>query len=220
MKKLNVLFTLMTIGFFGTAFGQSTIAPTSKTEFKAPGLEDSVKKHKLVAILPFTTTITYKVKLKHYDSTANKLEEQKLRVSMQEGMHTFLLNKGEDYFVKFQDVTKTNIILKNANLFDSIETILPEDLAKILGVDAVIKSRYDYVKKKSKGDAFIEAYYLGAEAAKTATGALIMQIYSGTSGTLLYRFYKELGEDMSSNPSEIMKRLMRKVAYNFPYKIE
>jgi hypothetical protein len=220
MKKLHVLLGLMAFIVGNSLYAQSTFSPTSKKEFKTPGLEDSVKKHKLVAILPFNTTITYKVKSKHYDSTANRLEEQKLRVAMQEGMHTFLLNKGEDYFVKFQDVTKTNIILKKANLFDSIETTLPEDLAKILGVDAVIKSRYDYVKKKSEGADIAEAYLLGWGASKTATGSLVMQLYSGLSGTMLYRFYKEIGEDISSNPNEIMERLMKKVAYNFPYKIK
>jgi hypothetical protein len=217
MKKFNfVLFLLFAI-IGENAFAQSTYSPTSKKEFKTPGLEDSVRKHKTVAILPFSTSITYKVKSKHYDSAANRLEEQKLRVQMQEGMHTYLLNKSDDYSVAFQDVTKTNIMLKKANLFDKIDETLPEDLAKILGVDAVIRSRYDYVKKKSEGADIAEAYLLGMGASKTATGALVMQIYSG-SGNLLYRFYKELGEDITSNPNEIMERMMKKVAYNFPYK--
>jgi uncharacterized protein YbjQ (UPF0145 family) len=130
------------------------------------------------------------------------------------------MEKSEEFSVKFLDVTKTNILLKKLNLFDSIDVTLPEDLAKALGVDAVIKSRYDYVKKKSEGADIAEAYLLGIAAGKTATGSLVMQIYSATSGTLLYRFYKELGEDISSNPNEIMERMMKKVVYNFPYKIK
>jgi hypothetical protein len=220
MKKLNfVLFLLFAI-IGENAFAQSTFAPTSKKEFKVAGLKDSVAKHKIVAILPFTTTITYKVKSKYYDSVSNRLEEQKLRVQMQEGMYTFLVNKAEDFSVTFQDVTKTNILLKKANLFDSIDLSLPEELAKILGVDAVIISRYDYVKRKSEGADIAEAYFLGMAAGKTATGSMVMKLYGKSSSALLYRFYKELGEDISSNSNEIMERMMKKIAYNFPYKMK
>jgi hypothetical protein len=220
MKKTKGLLILMVLASFGNLFAQSILTTSSKKEFKVVGLKDSIAQHKLVAILPFNTSIVYKVKSKNYDAASNKLEEQKLRVQMQEGLYTYLLDKADNYTVKFQNVSKTNLLLKKANLFDSLDLKSPEDLAKLLGVDAVIKSNYDYVKKKSEDADIAEAYLLGWGASKTATGALVMQIYAGNSGTLLYRFYKELGEDLYSNSNDIMERMMKKVAYFLPYKIK
>jgi hypothetical protein len=78
MKKQHILLMLILLISTKSIFAQSIWSPTSKKEFKTPGLKDSVKKHKVVAILPFTTTITYKVKSKNYDSTANRMEEKDL----------------------------------------------------------------------------------------------------------------------------------------------
>jgi hypothetical protein len=44
-----------------------------------------------------------------------------------------------------------------------------------------------------------------------------MQLYNGKDGELLWRFYKEMNETITSNANEVMERMMRKVARNFPY---
>ena len=44
-----------------------------------------------------------------------------------------------------------------------------------------------------------------------------MQINNGLDGELLWRFYKEMNENFTSNASEVMERMMKKVARNFPY---
>jgi len=44
-----------------------------------------------------------------------------------------------------------------------------------------------------------------------------MQINNGVDGVLLWRFYKEMNEGVFSNANELMERMMRKVARNFPY---
>jgi hypothetical protein len=46
-----------------------------------------------------------------------------------------------------------------------------------------------------------------------------MQINNGKDGELLWRFYKQMNEDVMSSPSAVMERMMRKVGRNFPYKI-
>jgi len=44
-----------------------------------------------------------------------------------------------------------------------------------------------------------------------------MQIYNGTDGNLMWRFYKQMNEGVFSSGNEMMERMMRKVARNFPY---
>ena len=41
--------------------------------------------------------------------------------------------------------------------------------------------------------------------------------YHGASGELLWRFYKEMNEDVMSSANAVMERMMRKVSRNFPY---
>lgn len=196
---------------FPQLFGES-----QKQVFKAPGYEDSLAKHKTVAILPFNATISYKRVPKGFDANGNKADEQKLRVIMQQGMYTYLLQKSDKFAVSFQDVERTNILLKQARIFDSLEYVLPDSLAKILHVDGIIKCSYAYEKTGTEAGAIAKTLLFGA-GGKTGSGALVMQIYHGFSGELMWRFYKEMNEGIMSNANEVMERMMKKVARNFPY---
>jgi hypothetical protein len=52
---------------------------------------------------------------------------------------------------------------------------------------------------------------------KTGSGALTMQIYNAADGNLLWRFYKAMNDNVFSSTDELMTRMMKKVARNFPY---
>jgi uncharacterized protein YbjQ (UPF0145 family) len=215
--RLSKLILLVILILESTAsFSQLLGGESTKQIFKAPGFKDSLEMHKTVAILPFRATITYKRAPKGFDANANKQDEQKLGVNMQQGMYTYLLRKSNKYSVTFQETERTNILLKKANCFDRLEEMLPDSIAKVLGVDAVIKCQYAYEKTGSEAGAIASTVLLGF-GGKTASGALTMQIYNGVSGTLIYRFYKEMNENFTSSANEVMERMMKKVARNFPY---
>ena len=127
--SLSALFLFICTGAFSQIFGES-----SKQTYKSPNLKDSTAKHKIVAILPFTSTISYKRMPKNFDAAANKEEEKTLSFNMQQGMYTYLLRKASDYTVTFQDISRTNILLKQANAYDSLDLYLPDSLCKILKV--------------------------------------------------------------------------------------
>jgi hypothetical protein len=211
--KIRILLILLFFTFLGRADAQFESA---KQVYTAPGMKDSIAIHKTVAILPFRVTISYKRVPKNFDAEANKLDEQKAGVNLQQGMYTFLLRKSEKYSVTFQETERTNALLKKAEVIDKLDEILPDSLAKILGVDAVIKCSYAYEKTGSEAGAIAKVILVGG-AGKTGSGGLTMQIYNGQSGALLWRFYKEMNENISSNGNEIMERMMRKVSRNFPY---
>ena len=208
-----ITFLALCLFFTSTTFAQ---LESGKQIFKSPGFKDSLEKHKVVAILPFKATIAYKRMPKGFNLEGNNLEEKKLGINMQQGMYTYLLRKGGKYTVSFQDVERTNILLKQAGVFESIDMILPDSLAKILKVDAVIKCSYAYEKTGSEGGAIAKAILLGG-GGKTGSGSLVMQINQGNSGELMWRFYKEMNENFTSSANEVMERMMRKVSRNFPY---
>ena len=116
-----------------------------------------------------------------------------------------------------QDVEKTNTLLRKNNLIDKLAESSPEELAKILGVDAVIKCSYSYQKTKSEGGAIALTLLVGFGTGSVATGALTMQINDGKNGELAWRFYKQMSEDVMSSPAAMMERMMRKIGRNFPY---
>ncbi len=212
MKSI-IVFVLCLLGIATQAqiFGES-----AKQTFTSPQMKSEIVKHKKVAILPFKASISFKRQPKNYDAEAIKAEEKNLALNLQQGMYTYLLRKASDFSVSFQDVDRTNSLLKQHGLFDDVDMVTQDSLCKILGVDAIIKCNYAYEKTASEGGAIVKAVLIGG-AGKTGSGSLTMQLYNGSDGELLWRFYKEMNETISSNANEVMERMMRKVARNFPY---
>jgi hypothetical protein len=210
MKKL-VLAVAMLINL--GAYAQEG----AKQVFESPKMKETILKHKVVAILPFETGISYKRLPKNFDADANKQEEKKLSRDLQNEMFTFLLRKKENYTVDFQDPDKTNTLLRKVGVFEKIDEIGIDSLAKILGVDAIIKCSYSYEKTSSEGAAIAKTILFGGLGSKTGSGQLVMQIKNANDGELLWRFSKAMDDGVFSSAGQLMERMMRKVSRNFPY---
>lgn len=204
------------VGLIITLFNFISFSQASKQIFEGPNLKTLVKKAEKVAILPFSVNISYKKMPKGMDAATIEKDEQDERIGMQQGMYTFLLRKSKDYSVTFQDVDRTNSILKRAGIFNDYDAITADSLCKLLGVDAIIKSSWSYTKTGSEAGAIASALLLGMSKS-TASGQLIMQVYSGFDGELAWRMAKEMNESAFSSANELMERMMRKVGRNFPF---
>ena len=192
-------------------------AQSSKQIFESPKLKEEITTHKTIAVLPFKSTISYKRLPKNFNPETNAQEEKKSALSLQSGLYTYLLRKSSDYSVTVQDPERTNVLLKQSGNFDKVDDLTPDALAKILGVDAVIKCTYAYQKTGSEGGAIVKSLLIGFGTGKVATSDLTMNIYNAKDGDLLWRFYKQMDEDVMSNPQAMMEHMMRKVGRNFPY---
>lgn len=210
MKRLITLLIALSPLFFLNAFGQA------KQVYEAPNLKKILHEQKTVAILPLRVTISYKKFPKNYNAADNAVQEKEEGVNMQQGMYTYLLRKSKDYFVSFQETQRTNILLKQAGLYDKLDAITADSLCKVLKVDAVIQASYSYERTGSEAAAIAKTLVFGF-GGSTASGSLTMQINSGTDGALLWRFYKQMNEGIFSTADELMERMMKKVARNFPY---
>jgi hypothetical protein len=212
MKK-GFLFFLVFFQFLNISYAQYE---TSKQEFKSSSLQELIENAKTVAILPFKANVTYKRMPKGATVESLKEEESKLTTSLQDGMLTYLLRKSDNYTVKFQDVNRTNALLKKAGIYDDIDAVLADSVCKILGVDAIIKSTWNYEKTGSEAGAIVLALAVGVNKG-VGSGALTLQLYGAKDGELAWRFYKEMNESAFSSASELMERMMRKVGRNFPF---
>lgn len=209
MKK--VLFNLLLILFFFNANSQS-----AKQIFESPDLKSMLYTAKTVAILPFKVSISYKKTPKGVTIDEIKANEKAESVQMQNGMYTYLLRKSDDYSVSFQEVDRTNALLKKANIFDNVDEVLSDSLCKILGVDAVIKSSWSYMKTGTQGGAIATALLFGVSTG-TGSGQLVMQINRAKDGGMMWRMSKEMNEGAFSSANELMERMMRKVGRVFPF---
>lgn len=209
MKKFLIVTILMSFAVIG--YSQS-----AKQIFESPDLKSMLYTAKTVAILPFKVSISYKRMPKGISLDQIKENEKAESVQMQEGMYTYLLRKSKDYSVSFQEVDRTNALLKKAGVFESVDEILADSLCKILGVDAVIKSSWSYQKTGSEGAAIATALLFGVST-NTGSGQLVMQINRSKDGGMMWRMAKEMNEGAFSSANILMERMMRKVGRVFPF---
>lgn len=212
MKK--VLLTSLLIGVVMIANAQFESA---KQVFESPKLKAETAKHKLVAILPYEVKISYKKQPKNFNAEANRDQEASMSRSIQSSMYTFLLRKAKNYSVDFQDVDKTNVLLKKAGMLDKMDEFTKDEVAKALGVDAVLGGRFETEQSKSEGAAIASAVLFGGFGGKTGSGTLFLTLNNGSDGELLWRFFKTMDDNIASSTDDLIERMMRKVSRNFPY---
>lgn len=189
---------------------------TAKQIYKSPQLEEVISRSKTVAILPFNVAISYKIMPKGITLENVKENEKQESLQMQQGMYTYLLRKSDDYSVSFQDVDRTNSLLKTAGVFNSWSDVLPDSLCKILNVDAVIRCNWSYAKTGSEAGAIAMVLLTGVSKG-TGSGQLVMQINEASEGKLVWRLSKEMNEGAFQGANILMERMMRKVGRIFPF---
>lgn len=207
MKKL-ILFTLLLVSF--CSFSQT------KQIFEAPNLKEIIKTHKTVAIIPMEISITFKKKPQNYDSDAIKEQEKKLSQDIQASLFTYLLDKSDKYTVQFQDIEKTNLILKKAGIIENLSEHTKDEIAKILGVDAIISGKFEMQNTKSEAGAIASVFLLGF-GSNTGTGEITLNIYEANSGDMIWRYHNYKNDSIFSSTNEMIEKLMKKIARNFPY---
>jgi len=210
MKKILILLALSIHSLMTMAQYEN-----AKQVFESPKLKEVIKTHKLVAILPFTTKISFRKQPKDFNLEANTQKEKAMASSIQSSMYTFLLRKAKNYSVEFQDVEKTNILLKKADVADKLSEMTKDEIAKVLGVDAIISGTFESEQTRSEAGAIVTTVLWGAS--KTGSGSLTMTVNDGATGDLLWRFFKSMNEGVFSSTDDLVDRMMRKVSRNFPY---
>ncbi len=209
MKKI-ILLILCSLIFsnINAQFGKKT--------YEAPNLNEIVQTHKNIAILPVKVSQNYKRTPKGMTAEDIQAEELSKSIEFQSGMFSFLISNSEKYTVQFQDPARTNALLKKSKIMDSLDVKLPDEICKILNVDAVIITEFISEKSGSAGTDIAKTLVMGSFA-RTGSSSITLSIYDGKEGNMIFRMFKEMSESLTSSGAEIMKRMMAKVGRNFPY---
>ncbi|WAC01531.1 hypothetical protein N7U66_16415 [Lacinutrix neustonica] len=100
--------------------------------------------------------------------------------------------------------------------YENIEDQLPEDLAKILGVDAVITGTFETNKPMSEGASVALGLLIGFRGS-TNNAIVNMNINNNTDGLLLWNYNKKVRGSIGSSPEDLVNVLMRKASRRLSY---
>jgi hypothetical protein len=213
MKQLVTTVVLLSVSLAGLA---QTREIYTNANFKT-----LAKDHKILAILPFKTTLSLRPKEVEKNGGAAGVAaiEKREGLGVQSAVHSYFLKRKEsdDLIVDVQDPARTNALLeRNAITYETLAGFTPEEIAKILKVDGIVSGTFESTQPMSNGAAIAMTALVGFGGA-TNTGKTTISINDGKTGELLWKYDKTLSRGFGSNTGTIITTIMRKASRQLPY---
>ncbi|WP_316752202.1 hypothetical protein [Pedobacter gandavensis] len=224
MKKAILLGLAMGIANLSQAqFG------LPKETYLSPELNTSLKTHKTIAILPVEVRFVYKTQQMNFNTEAEHTAEINSGIILQSNLYSYLLPKSNKMSVKIQDIETTNILLKRAEESQKTTGFTKAEMAKILGVDAVVSTLYEterplpevvIYRGRSNSTTTTTSSPVTGTTSKTTedpvyySAGLTLSLSEGPDGTLLWRYYKKT---YGANTYALSDELIPKALKEFPY---
>ena len=185
-----------------------------------PQFAEMTKTHRQVAILPFKVVIDMKRLPKNMTVEMVRESEKEEGQEFQKQFYARLLQKSseEGYTVGFQDVDQTTALLARAGVSpDSLVAHTKDEIAKILGVDAILSGSVHQSQPTSTGMAMAQTLLIGFSGS-TQRVDINVTIHNGADNQLLWSYDHTDKGGMSNTVEAMVKSLLKKVAGNFPYR--
>lgn|SRR5690554_331393 len=188
--------------------------------YENPNFDQLTAAHEVIAILPFNASVTLRPKQMKDITTEqlNKMEESE-GYSIQSAMYSWFLKrqKRDKLKVTVQDPSSTNALLRRNNISPStIADYLPNELAEILGVDAIIMGSFETNKPMSEGASLALGVLVGFYGS-TNKAIINLSIYDGAQGELLVNYNKAISGSVGSSTEDLINILMRKASRRISY---
>ena len=210
MKRILLAATVLTV--FITSCGP--------TIYKATDFDSRTANHKIVAILPADVLIQLRPNdMKKTSAEQLKEIERKTGETIQDKMYSWFLKRSGKfkYTVTFQDVSRTNALLSQAGItYANMSIRTKDELAKLLGVDAVISTRTTMQKPMSEGAAVAIGVLIGTWG-NTNDVHTSVTINEATKGDLVWKYDYDASGTVGSDPERLVDALMRNCSKKFPY---
>ena len=208
---MKIIFSLLII---------ATLAGCGPKIYKSNEFDAALAKHKTVAILPADVTTTLRPN-EAKKVSAEQLQDinEKTGFAIQDKMYSWFLRRSDKfaYTVTFQDVTRTNALLKQAGIsYNDLAAKDRTEFAKLLGVDAVLQNRSSMEKPMSDGAAIAVGVIFGAWG-NTNNVQTTINIHDGKSGNLLWKYDYQASGSVGSSATNLVNALMRNASKKFPY---
>jgi hypothetical protein len=210
MKRQTYLLLLLSAFIFGCG----------PTIYKAQDFDTRTAGHKTVAILPAEVTISLRHnEMKNTTTEQLRESEEKTGLGIQDKMYTWFLKRSGKfkYTVSFQDISKTNALLLQAGIkYADMQAKTKDELARLLGVDAVITTKASMKKPMSDGAAVALGLLVGAWGPTNDVQTSIV-INEAQKGDLVWKYDYNASGSVGSNTDRLVNALMRNASRKFPY---
>ena len=211
MKR--ILITIFLVGGVLSSYSQNRL-------FVDPDFSQIGNDHKIIAIVPFKTTITLRPKqLEKLEAGQLERMQKDESLNIQLAMYSWFLKRRQQgkMWVDIMDANKTNITLSRKGInYSNIEDYTPEELASILEVDAVIKGTFETNKPMSEGAGLALALLVGFYGT-TNQATINMFIHNAEDGKVLVNYHKLVSGSLGSTSDQLINIIMRKASRRIPY---
>lgn len=213
MNKFTFKF-FITLAFLGIGW----VAGAQTKLYTHPQFDQLAKDHKTIAILPFDAQVTLRPKQMKEITPQQLAEMQKSEgLAIQQSMFTWFLTRQKRGKLKLdvQDPKRTNALLAQNNITNP-NSVTPEELAKILQVDAVITGRFETDKPMSEGASLALGLLVGFWG-QTNSATINMSVNNALDGKLLWNYNKRVAGSLGSSTDSLINTLMRKASRRLAY---
>ena len=200
----------------------AALAHAGAQKYLNPDFDKLTKDHKTIAILPFKVTIDTNRLPKNTTIEMVQKSEQEEGTEFQRQLYARFLQRAQEgeYTVAFQDVDQTNALLAKAGMNpDSLTSRTKDEIAKALGVDALVSGTVHQSQPTSTGAAIAQTLLVGFSGS-TQRVDIDMMVHNGSDGALLWSYDHTDKGGLSNSVEAMTKSLLKKVAGNFPYRKE
>ena len=188
--------------------------------YEHPQIDEIMSSHKQIAILPFKTSITLRPKdMKSLSNEQISKMEQDEGLSIQNAMYSWFLKreKNGETFISVLDPINTNTKLRKMGVtFENFEDYTPDELADMIGVDAIIMGTFETNKPMSEG-ASVALGLLAGFYGSTNKAIINMNLYNAKDGVLVANYNKSISGSMGSSTEDLINILMRKASRRVSY---
>lgn len=189
-------------------------------KYTHPRFAELTASHKSIAILPFKVVVDKKHLPKNVTLEMVEASEREEAMEFQRQLYARFLQRAQagEYTVDFQDVDQTNTLLARAGIsLDSLSLHTRDEIAKALGVDAVVSGSIHQSQPTSTGMAFAQSLLIGFSGSTNRLD-INMTVHNGADGALLWSYDHTDKGDLADSVEAMVKSLLKKVAGNFPYR--
>lgn len=186
--------------------------------FEHPNFDNLAKDHQTIAIVPFSAKVSLRPnQMKQITPEQLKELEQGEGYAIQNSMYTWFLNRQKrgKLNINVQDPKKTNAILLKNEIKD-LKLLTPEELAKLLEVDAVITGHFETDKPMSDGASIALGLLVGFWGT-TNSATVNMSVNNAADGLLLWNYNKRVSGGIGSSTDVLINTLMRKASRRLAY---
>jgi hypothetical protein len=216
LARLRTLAALTLV--FTVVVASSAIGAAQK--YVHPDFSNLTRNHKTIAVLPFKVTIDTNRLPKGTTLEMVQASQKQEAMEFQRQLYARFLQRSQanEYTVAFQDVDQTNALLLKAGLQpDSLMGYTKDEVARILGVDALVSGTVRQAQPTSTGAAIAQTLLIGFSGS-TQRVDINMAIHNGNDGALLWSYDHTDKGGLANSVEAMTKSLLKKVAGNFPYR--